>query len=265
MTTIYDISIPCPCCGNTFRSPTWGSTNTCGPISSDLHFESLGYSYLPLEVHTCDHCGYSLDSDELYAEDTSSSPVTPELRERIRQRIFPLIETEIPPGAQRYEFAALISKWRGDDFYRIGERYLKAAWCSDERREYDDGLQYRRQALTWFEKELREMRPSKDYDRAVLLYQAGDLNRRTGNREKAAFWFDQVEEAVVREGKHFWLIDLAARQRDHPQEFIKDRESVFNDDEIRYFDKLHRRCFGFVRICRKRMTRAIVSRFESDL
>jgi len=253
MTTIYHITITCPCCGHTFQSPTWGTKNTFGTISSDLHFGSLGYDYLPLEVHTCDRCGYSLDNRELEEKDTSAYPITPELQERIRQQILPRIKTEFPPGAKRYEFAALISEWRGDSFCRIGEHYLKAAWCSDERREYDDAMHYRQEALIWFEKELSGNQTSPDYDRPVLLYQVGELHRRTGDTERAFYWLNQVEEAVLREGKHFWLIDLAARQRDHPEETIEDPDSIFNDDTLGVFDRLRRRFCGIFCIYLKKM------------
>lgn len=59
MTTMIRVDLVCPCCGHEFQARALGSTNTCGPLTTDLHRHAGGLDPLPLMIHGCGKCGYS--------------------------------------------------------------------------------------------------------------------------------------------------------------------------------------------------------------
>lgn len=215
MTTPTEINLDCPCCGKAFEATTWGSTNLLGPQTTDFYQQSSGWPPLLMEIFTCPVCGYSgLYGD--FVDVTVDEPVV----DLIRRKITPLLDEEEPSAARRYEFAAWIAAWRGDNPKRVGDLYLKAAWCCYEGGHDDLEMQYRRQAILHFEEAFQKgMIPADEVP--THTYLIGELYRRIGEREKGALWFDQVPEVVDDDADMQWLVDLAYQQKTAPEEFMQ--------------------------------------------
>ncbi|MCX6843379.1 MAG: hypothetical protein NTX53_13980 [candidate division WOR-3 bacterium] len=76
MTTPMPVNLICPCCGTEFESMSLRSTNTCGPLTTDLYRHAGGFPSLPLLVHGCTQCGYSG-----HIGDFDPEQVTPSLKD----------------------------------------------------------------------------------------------------------------------------------------------------------------------------------------
>ena len=216
MTTINTIDAHCPCCGNTFKTKVWMSTNTLGPSSTDFHQRAAGFQSLPLEIHMCPDCGYS-GTDKDFGNLRLKRNVTT----NVRKYLTPLVintEEAIPAGKQ-YECAALIAKWRGDPIVAQGDLYLRAAWCCEDDQMQEAERVYRNQAIICFEEALvnSEIEPAGV---AVYTYLVGELYRRIGNSEQANIWFGLVPQAAGADPEKKWLVDLAIQQQHNPQDFI---------------------------------------------
>jgi predicted nucleic-acid-binding Zn-ribbon protein len=59
MTTLRQIDLSCPACGNSFQSQVVVSTNVFGGKRTDFHERVTGTQPLAYLVHMCRECGYS--------------------------------------------------------------------------------------------------------------------------------------------------------------------------------------------------------------
>jgi uncharacterized protein (DUF2225 family) len=86
MTTLSPLSLTCPCCEQEFQTQTLGSTNSFGPLTTDLYKMAGGMDPLPYFVHTCNQCGFS------GYEDDFEEPITDDIREKVLTQIKPEIK-----------------------------------------------------------------------------------------------------------------------------------------------------------------------------
>jgi len=235
MTTLAETEILCPCCGSTYESIGWASTNTLGPFSTDLHTRASGSDPLRYEAHTCPKCGYTIP----WGEEFDIPPVSDEVKILVRNNITPIIQERRISHRLKYEFLAWIAEWRGKTPYEIGFYYLKAAWCADDCHAKDDEMYYRSQAVKYFELELKDPHPGKKYECAVLFYLIGENYRRLGETGKADVWFSKVPKMVKKEKKNYWIAKLAKQQRKNPKEFIEEGQFNYNDEHrliVRWYE-----------------------------
>jgi hypothetical protein len=185
------------------------STNTCGPLTTDLYRKAGGFPSLPLLVHGCARCGYSG-----YVGDFDPEQVTPELKEWVRTNLKPM-PGRFPTGA-KYANSARIAEYKGVPSFHVAQLWLKAGWCETEARTWLD-VRYRREAVARFEAAMERNEVAAD-SRATTTYLIGELHRRVGDMDKAKAWFARVPDAVGGNAKQEWLIDLAIQQSTHPKE-----------------------------------------------
>jgi uncharacterized protein (DUF2225 family) len=204
------IELTCPCCGNRFESVSLRSTNTCGPLTTDLYRQAGGFQPLPLMVHGCPKCGYAGSLGRF-----ESGSATPELAEWVKANLSP------PPdrfaSGSMYENSARIAEHMGAGPYEVANIWLRGAWCEPDAS--SRGARYRREAAVRFEAALDAGQVPQER-RAVLTYLIGELHRRTGSPEKAKAWFALVPDAVGGDEKARWLVDLAIQQSTDPKEFV---------------------------------------------
>jgi hypothetical protein len=189
------------------------TTNTFGPLTTDLYRHAGGFPSLPLMIHGCPQCGYSghagaFDPDE----------VTPRLKEWVRANLKP-VSGRFRAGA-KYENSARIVEHEGAPPYQVANIWLRAGWCEDGQSE--SGVRYRREAVLRFEAAMDAGQVPKG-ERAIITYLIGELHRRIGDAAKAKDWFARVPNAVAGNAKEQWLIDLAIQQSTNPQEFVEEK------------------------------------------
>ena len=57
MTTLRQIELSCPICGNSFQSQAVVTTNAFGGKRTDFHERAAGTQPLAYLIHMCDECG----------------------------------------------------------------------------------------------------------------------------------------------------------------------------------------------------------------
>ncbi len=215
MTTFMELEVECPCCGAKFDTHILTSTNTFGGQTTDFHQRAVGFEPLAFMISTCPDCGYTTTGEN----QRKNAPVGAALRERVNAELKPLVQEGVPDTPKQYEFAALIAEWRGDNDERIGDLYLRAAWCAAEFGPRSAENRYRLAAIDRFERTL-DFETLPDDRRLTLSYLIGELYRRIDDVDAAREWFDRViAEAEASEDKSIQRIaNVALQQRDQPRD-----------------------------------------------
>lgn len=222
MTTIKETSLKivelfCPVCGMVFKtsiaieigSPTWKRT--------DFHQVVNGHQPLPYLMSLCLGCGYSgLDTDFKHGADVSVY-----VKEMVFEKLQPVVihANGYITGSMKYEHAAKIARWRGDDTRVVAELWLKAAWCCVEEGDIEAERYFRRHAAREFELALQEFDGINDDQKSIITYLVGELWRRVSETERARPWFNKAIELAKEEGDGL-LLKVAKQQRDNPQEWM---------------------------------------------
>lgn len=211
MTTISDAEFRCPCCKSAFHTSLCMSTNQVG-TTTDFRPITMGYSSLPLGVHTCPSCGYSGQYGNF-----GENEITDELRAYVRERLTPIIRSQTISPWLKYELFARILEWRQAEAIAIADTYLRAAWCCVEsgRELTASEKHYRQKAVQYFERAWHANEVSDDI-KPNITYLIGELHRRLGDTERAADWFDRVPEVIGIIRDNEWLIEAAHRQKTDP-------------------------------------------------
>ena len=214
MTTIMPVSFTCPACHTEFDAYVLTSTNTFGPKTTDfMQFAGCGQP-LTFEVHTCPDCGFTA-----YESDFEARGLEQDVVDGINDRIRPHMKGERLFDGRRFEFAALISSWRNRSPLETGMQFHKAAWCCAIDEMPTEERDYRRQAVTQFERAM--VRGDIPLDQhLVYTYLIGELYRRIDDPTNAALWFDRVMSEATDSDDDRWWVDLATQQKLNPKEFL---------------------------------------------
>jgi len=215
MTTLRQIDLSCPACGNTFQSQAVVSTNAFGGKRTDFHERAAGTQPLAYLVHMCRECGYSGAERDF----TGVTDVSPLVREHVLNELAPKIPASAT-GSAKYEAAAKVAEWQGTDARQVADLLLRAAWCCVEEDDVEAERYFRRLAAWSFEDALRSYDGVGGEERAVLTYLVGELWRRVGEMEQARNWFDRVPDEVVDPVSQHWIVGAAEQQRTEPQEWF---------------------------------------------
>ncbi len=216
MTTLHLIELTCPVCATAFRSQTVVATNGFGGKRTDFHERAAGMQPLPYFVHLCSHCGYA------GVERDFSDGVEPTegLREHVWSALAPALQRELPSGSLKYEHAAKVAEWQGNDARYLADLYLRAAWCAVDELDSEAERFYRRKAAWQFATALESYDGVPADERAVLTYLVGELWRRVGDAAQAAPWFDRVAGEIIDTEAQQWVHDAAHQQRTAPREWF---------------------------------------------
>ncbi len=216
MTTLRQIRLTCPVCGNRFGSQAVLSTNSFGGKRTDFHERAAGTQPLPYFIHVCSGCGYA-GSERDFSDEAD---VTFTLKEHLLTELAPRITMTVLTGSDKYELAARVAEWQGAEPRRIADLYLRAAWCCVDEGDIEAERYFRRHAAWMFEKALVSFDGVECNERAVLTYLAGELWRRIGDLGQARVWFDRVAEEITDPLAQQWVVDAARQQRDCAREWF---------------------------------------------
>jgi uncharacterized protein (DUF2225 family) len=215
MTTLRQIELSCPICGNSFQSQAVVSTNAFGGKRTDFHERAAGTQPLAYLIHMCNECGYSGGERDF----TQDADVSPLLKEHVLNELAPYALPS-SPGSNKYEAAAKVAEWQGLDQRHVADLLLRAAWCCVDEGDVEAERYFRRHAAWAFERALAVYDGVADDERAVLTYLVGELWRRIGDLQKSRDWFDRVGDEILDESSQHWIIAAAERQRTDPQEWF---------------------------------------------
>ncbi len=217
MTTFMELEVECPCCGAKFDTHILTSTNTFGGQTTDFHQRAVGFEPLAFMISTCPDCGYTTAG----AHPRQPQAVSEALREQVGAELTPLLRDGVPDTPRQYEFAAMIAGWRGDDDERVGDLYLRAAWCAAEFGPRSAEGRYRQAAIEHFERAL-DFEALPDDRRLTLSYLVGELYRRIDNADSAQAWFDLVinEASAADDPAIQRIANVARQQRDQPRDMF---------------------------------------------
>ncbi len=217
MTTLNLIDLTCPVCENAFRSQTVVATNAFGGKRTDFHERAAGMQPLPYFVHMCTHCGYAgVERDFSDAVDMGER-----LRERVRNELARSLQQELPSGSLKYDHAAKVAEWQGNEPRYLADLYLRAAWCCVDERDTEAERYFRRKAAARFAEALDTFDGVAIEERAVLTYLIGELWRRIGDDTQARTWFDRVPDEVTEPVAQAWVLEVAQQQRKSPREWFQ--------------------------------------------
>ncbi len=217
MTTLTSIALTCPICNNQFGSKAVLQRDAAGRKHTDFQEPAAGRTTLPYLIHLCPRCGYSATAEEFEEHE----PADTTLQSHVWNELTPRLTSLEPVGSEKYEFAAKVAVWQGDDPRRIGDLWLYAAWCCVDEDDVEAERYFRRFAARAFEEALSTYDGVERDDRAVLTYLVGELWRRVGDEKLAHAWFDRVPSEVTRPSAQKWIIDAAKLQRDDPREWFR--------------------------------------------
>jgi uncharacterized protein len=215
MTTLRQIVLICPVCGNNFQSQAVVSTNAFGGKRTDFHERAAGTQPLAYLVHMCGKCGYSGGESDFNSE----GELSPLLKEHVLNELTPSVSFFIT-GSAKYEAAAKVAEWQGVEERTIADLLLRAAWCCVDEDDTEAERYFRRHAAWMFERALRKYDGVPNEERAILTYLVGELWRRVGDLTQARTWFDKVQEEVSDHDDQHWVIAAAEQQRTDPQEWF---------------------------------------------
>jgi uncharacterized protein (DUF2225 family) len=215
MTTLREIELSCPVCGNSFYSQAVVTTNAFGGKRTDFHERAAGTQPLAYLIHMCGECGYSGGERDFNRE----AEVSPLLKEHVLNELTPNVPLATT-GSAKYEAAAKVAEWQGLEERNIADLLLRAAWCCVDEGDIEAERYFRRHAVWMFERALAKYDGVAGDERAVLTYLVGELWRRIGDTSQAQNWFDKVPDEVTDVSSQHWVIAAAEQQRTDPQEWF---------------------------------------------
>ena len=216
MTTLNLIELTCPVCENAFRSQTVVATNAFGGKRTDFHERAAGMQPLPYFVHMCTHCGYA----GVERDFNEQIDLGDEIRDRVWSDLATALLRELPSGSLKYDHAAKVAEWQGNDPRYLADLYLRAAWCCVDERDIEAERYFRRKAAARFAEALEQFDGVAIEERAVITYLIGELWRRIGNDDRALEWFDKVPDEVTEPVAQAWVLEVAQQQRESPREWF---------------------------------------------
>lgn len=214
MTTLREIVLSCPICGNSFESQAVETTNAFGGKRTDFHECAAGTQPLAYLVHMCGECGYSGEERDFDSEEE----VSPLLKEHVLNELAPRVSMS-SVGSAKYEAAAKVAEWQGMDERNVADLLLRAAWCCVDEGDVEAERYFRRHAAWMFERALARYDSVAQEERAVLTYLIGELWRRVGDLKQAKIWFEKVYDEALGDAQH-WIVAAAEQQMINPREWF---------------------------------------------
>ncbi len=222
VTTLLTRSLACPLCQTVFDATSMGSSNTMGPLTSDLRRHAAGADPLPWLITSCPACGWTAGEGgwgELPSLANREVEAGVTLVQRVREALGE--GTTGKDAALRYEAGAKCAAWAGFGPLREGDCWLRAAWMHGDQGRPEDERRCRESAVEAYARALRDPDSfRKRQDLVVICYLSGELHRRLGREEAARNGFEQAIRWSAGRSELAGLVALARRQMEAPEEFV---------------------------------------------
>ena len=155
MTKLEWIDLRCPLCESSFESMAVLS-NDDGQQYLEPSARGTTVAVLPFLLHVCPRCGYTGG----VADFDDGVEISDELRQHVLTELAPELATSVRipwlaltvAGSDKYDGAARIAEWRGDDPRYVAELWIRASWCCADENDVEAERYYARKAARWFER-----------------------------------------------------------------------------------------------------------------
>jgi len=200
----------CPVDGEVFEDSVVASTNQMG-AHTDFKPVVGGLFPFPFFVHACPKCGFA-GSEEDFAADFDE-----DFKDWVKSELGRELRSGELYGGLKYVLAARCAERLGKPGSEVADLYLRGAWCAQEEEAPELEKRCRREAAVRFEQALQAGAIDAG-ERASITYLVGELQRRLGNAQEAALWFDRVNGEIVDRAEQAWLARAAVMQKQSPVE-----------------------------------------------
>jgi uncharacterized protein (DUF2225 family) len=190
---LYEKSIKCPICNNSFSSKRLRST-ACriDKREEDFYTSYKGHNPMHYEILVCPNCGYAA-SETSY--DSLSTKELTDIKELLSGKVINRSfcgERTVNDALDSFKLALFIAKSREAKNSVIAGLSLKLAWIyremNDEKEK--DFLEY---ALEYYKHAYdKESLPLGNLDEMSVQYLIGELSRRLNKLNDAVFWFNKA-------------------------------------------------------------------------
>ena len=198
MMTLKWIDLHCPVCESVFESMAASANDEAG---QDFYIDastpaSIAIAVLPFLVHVCPRCGY-VGSVADFGDEVE---ITDDVRARVQAELAPHLGTSVRipwlaltvAGSDKYDGAARIAEWRGDDARRVAELWVRAAWCCVDEGDVEAERYYTRHAARWLANALDSFGEFDENEQTTMAYRLGELWLRIGDTRQANAWFERA-------------------------------------------------------------------------
>ena len=183
MTTFLPRNVKCGVCGNVKKVNIIGSTNAMGYMDLDTRPPMMARHNLAYEIQMCPRCFYANTSIERVPENFIKNIM------KTDEYVSIVNDPTINDVAKAYLLAGYI-KNKLNDYRSAGFWYLKAAWSFDDRKDIQNAIMAREEALANFEKELED-----NYEEHLTLITV-DIRRRIKKFDEAIKTAEKLLEKV---------------------------------------------------------------------
>jgi uncharacterized protein (DUF2225 family) len=190
---LYEKSIKCPICNNSFSSKRLRST-ACriDKREEDFYTSYKGHNPMHYEILVCPNCGYAA-SETSY--DSLSTKELTDIKELLSGKVINRSfcgERTVNDALDSFKLALFIAKSREAKNSVIAGLSLKLAWIYREMKDEKekDFLEY---ALEYYKQAYdKESLPLGNLDEMSVQYLIGELSRRLNKLNDAVFWFNKA-------------------------------------------------------------------------
>ncbi|WP_027623705.1 DUF2225 domain-containing protein [Clostridium lundense] len=239
LSPIYDKEVICPVCQNTFKARALKSSHyRMEKKDTDFFIRYLSENPYFYDVWLCNKCGYaSMKIDFEKIRDHQIELVKQKITPRWHGKIYPEVY-DVDIAIERYKLALLNYTIMEAKSSKKAMTCLKIAWMYRILNDAQEELLFLKEALEGFnDAYYNEGFPIYGMNSFALMYLIGELNRRTGDNEKALLWFGQVITAPAVSPK---LKDLARDQKDlikEEQQLLEKKKQEESEDTTSSTDK----------------------------
>lgn len=203
---LYDKTIICPVCNNTFKTKRVKSSKVkVKKIHPDFYTEYNGENPNYYSINVCPHCGFSGFEKEF-------EKISPLSRERVIEKIsanwksrdFGQCRT-IDQAIESYKLAFLSCSLTGCGNSTLAKITLRLMWLSRELGDKESESRYRNSSLNYFIKSYEEDRFDEETKSELLqiMFMIAELSRQCELYQDAIKWFSLlVKDPDIKKARH---------------------------------------------------------------
>lgn len=185
MTTINEVMVTCPLCGELSSMSIIGSAGSSGQ-DEDFCPQYWGANPLPFLLHSCHNCKFTV-----YAEDFEAFSLSKKDSASLLKELSKFNPKANPPsGTERFDLAGICYEILGLSECEMADLFLKASWScrlEEDKREKE----FQQKAIRSFETALAN-NDVPEQELPAVTYLVGELYRRLGDKKKALDFYQRA-------------------------------------------------------------------------
>lgn len=230
-TYLYDKTVTCPVCGNTFKvRAVKKSSYRILKQDSDFFIEYGKVNAYFYDVWLCNNCGYAaMHTDFNKIRESEKQLILSKISSKWHHKNYPNTYN-LNIAIERFKLSLLSYTALNASSSKMGMNCLKLAWMYRLNENNQQELSFLKKALESFlDAYTNESFPIYGLSKFAMLYLLGELHRRVGNNEEALLWFGRLMAETNADQK---LKNKAKDQKDLIKSLQKESvEPMFDNDK----------------------------------